>query len=163
MQQLCALREQYARLQDDYKCKLVETSKLRTDVECLKRETREAKEERERLEIRLVDAQERLRIVEEERDCLLGTWCQRLKKIFFQFNVLRKIKTLLNYIEYICFIKSKGCKEQLVEQEQALLVAKQRYRETQEELEELRTMIRDQASQLDDYRNKYLIVRTIKK
>lgn len=52
----------------------------------------------------------------------------------------------------------KGTKEQLVEQEQALLVARQRFREAQDELEELRSMIRDQAAQLDDYRNKYLQV-----
>lgn len=52
----------------------------------------------------------------------------------------------------------EGSKELLVEQEQALLVARQRYREAQDELEELRTMIRDQAAQIDDYRNKYLQV-----
>lgn len=51
-----------------------------------------------------------------------------------------------------------GSKEQLVEQEQALLVAKQRFREAQDELEELRSLIQDQASQLEDYRNKYLLV-----
>ena len=43
-----------------------------------------------------------------------------------------------------------------MEQEQALLVAKQRYREAQDELEELRSVIQDQANQLEDYRNKYL-------
>ncbi|XP_014209648.1 myosin-9 [Copidosoma floridanum] len=119
-QQLRDLREQYARLQDDYKSKLCEVSRLRTDSEALRRETREAKEERECLEIKLIDAQERLRAVEGERNDLLGT------------------------------------KEQLVEQEQTLLVARQRFREAQDELEELRTMIRDQATQLDDYQNKYL-------
>lgn len=49
-----------------------------------------------------------------------------------------------------------GSKEHAVEQEQTLLVAKQRYREAQEELEELRSLIQDQANQLEDYRNKYL-------
>lgn len=49
-----------------------------------------------------------------------------------------------------------GSKEQLVEQEQQLAVAKQRYREAQDELEELRALVEDQQSQLDDYRNKYL-------
>ena len=53
---------------------------------------------------------------------------------------------------------AKGTKEHLVEKEQALLVARQRFLEAQDELEELRTMIRDQAGQLDDYRNKYLQV-----
>ncbi|XP_058790777.1 centrosome-associated protein CEP250 [Phymastichus coffea] len=119
-QQLRDLREQYARLQDDYKNKLCEVSRLRSDAESLKRDAREAKEERERLEIKLTDAQERARVIESERNELLGS------------------------------------KELLVEQEQAILVAKQRYREVQDELEELRTMIRDQAAQIDDYRNKYL-------
>lgn len=38
------------------------------------------------------------------------------------------------------------------------MVAKQRFREAQDELEELRSLIQDQASQLEDYRNKYLQV-----
>lgn len=49
-----------------------------------------------------------------------------------------------------------GSKEQLIEQEQQLAVAKQRFREAQDELEELRALIQDQQGQLDDYRNKYL-------
>jgi outer dense fiber protein 2 len=48
----------------------------------------------------------------------------------------------------------------LIEQEQALMVAKQRFRESQDELEELRSLIQDQATQLEDYRNKYLQVGT---
>ena len=71
-QQLCELREQYARLQDDYKSKLCEVSRLRSDAEALRRESREAREERERLEIRLMDAQERARAIEAERNDLLG-------------------------------------------------------------------------------------------
>jgi len=51
-----------------------------------------------------------------------------------------------------------GHKEHLIEQEQALIVAKQRFREAQDELEELRSLIQDQAAQLEDYRNKYLQV-----
>lgn len=66
------LREQYARLQDDYKSKLCEVSRLRSDGESLKREAREAKEERERMEIKLIDAQERARCIESERNDLLG-------------------------------------------------------------------------------------------
>lgn len=38
------------------------------------------------------------------------------------------------------------------------MVAKQRFREAQDELEELRSLIQDQAAQLEDYRNKYLQV-----
>uniref|UniRef100_A0A1Y1LZZ3 Uncharacterized protein n=1 Tax=Photinus pyralis TaxID=7054 RepID=A0A1Y1LZZ3_PHOPY len=49
-----------------------------------------------------------------------------------------------------------GSKEQLIEQEQQLNVAKQRFRDVQDELEELRALIQDQQAQLDDYRNKYL-------
>ena len=51
-----------------------------------------------------------------------------------------------------------GHKEHLIEQEQALMVAKQRFREAQDELEELRSLIQDQSAQLEDYRNKYLQV-----
>lgn len=54
-----------------------------------------------------------------------------------------------------------GHKEHLIEQEQALMVAKQRFREAQDELEELRSLIQDQAAQLEDYRNKYLQVGVI--
>ncbi|XP_031846794.1 uncharacterized protein LOC116433151 [Nomia melanderi] len=119
-QQLRDLREQYARLQDDYKNKLCEVSCLRTDAEKLKQQTREAIEEREKLDIKLVDAQERLKAIEAEKD------------------------------------KYEGFKEQMIEHEQQLIVVKQRFRESQDELEELRSLIQDQAAQLEDYRNKYL-------
>ncbi|CAD1477879.1 unnamed protein product, partial [Heterotrigona itama] len=119
-QQLRDLREQYARLQDDYKNKLCEVSCLRTDADKLKQQTREAIEEKEKLEIKLVDVQERLKAMEAEKE------------------------------------KYEGFKEQMVEQEQTLIVFKQRFREAQDELEELRSLIQDQAAQLEDYRNKYL-------
>ncbi|XP_043521421.1 uveal autoantigen with coiled-coil domains and ankyrin repeats protein [Frieseomelitta varia] len=119
-QQLRDLREQYARLQDDYKNKLCEVSCLRTDADKLKQQTRETIEEKEKLEIKLVDVQERLKAMEAEKE------------------------------------KYEGFKEQMVEQEQALIVFKQRFREAQDELEELRSLIQDQAAQLEDYRNKYL-------
>ncbi|XP_011873265.1 PREDICTED: early endosome antigen 1-like isoform X2 [Vollenhovia emeryi] len=118
--QLRDLREQYARLQDDYKSKLCEVSCMRTEAEKLKQDTRDAKEERERMEIKLIDVQERLKFLEAEK------------------------------------AKFEGHKEHLIEQEQALMVAKQRFREAQDELEELRSLIQDQAAQLEDYRNKYL-------
>ncbi|XP_018393779.1 PREDICTED: myosin-11 isoform X2 [Cyphomyrmex costatus] len=119
-QQLRDLREQYARLQDDYKSKLYEVSYMRTEAEKFKQDLRDAKEEKERMEIKLIDVQERLKILEAEKG------------------------------------KFEGHKEHLIEQEQALMVAKQRFREAQDELEELRSLIQDQAAQLEDYRNKYL-------
>lgn len=69
--------------------------------------------------------------------------------MFFNFNVL--------YYNNIINLKL-GFKEQMVEQEQTLIVFKQRFREAQDELEELRSLIQDQAAQLEDYRNKYLQV-----
>ncbi|CAH2009726.1 unnamed protein product [Acanthoscelides obtectus] len=52
--------------------------------------------------------------------------------------------------------KGAGLKEQLMEMEQQLNVSKQRFREAQDELEELRLLVQDQQQQMDDYRNKYL-------
>lgn len=69
--------------------------------------------------------------------------------MLFNFNVL--------YYNNIINLKL-GFKEQMVEQEQTLIVFKQRFREAQDELEELRSLIQDQAAQLEDYRNKYLQV-----
>ncbi|XP_074101257.1 uncharacterized protein LOC141528876 [Cotesia typhae] len=120
LQQLRDLREQYARLKEDYNNKLREVSYLRTDAEKMKQETRDANDEKERAENQLIDLQERLKCFESDRNRFVGS------------------------------------KEQMVEQEQTVIVARQRYREAQEELEELRSMIQDQANQLEDYRNKYL-------
>ncbi|KAJ9597279.1 hypothetical protein L9F63_011850, partial [Diploptera punctata] len=47
-------------------------------------------------------------------------------------------------------------KEQMIEQEQQLMLAKQRFREASDELEELQSTLEDQSAQLDDYKNKYL-------
>lgn len=47
-----------------------------------------------------------------------------------------------------------GSKEQLFEQEQQMSVIKLRYREAQDEIDELRNQLDDQSTQLDDYRNK---------
>lgn len=69
--------------------------------------------------------------------------------MLFNFNVL--------YYNNVINLKL-GFKEQMVEQEQTLIVFKQRFREAQDELEELRSLIQDQAAQLEDYRNKYLQV-----
>lgn len=67
-QQLSDLREQYARLQDDYKSKLCEVSCMRTEAEKLKQESRNANEEKEQMEIKLIDVQERLKILETEKN-----------------------------------------------------------------------------------------------
>ncbi|XP_019696707.1 centriolin [Harpegnathos saltator] len=66
-QQFRDLREQYARLQEDYKNKLCEVSCMRIDAEKMKQDLRDAKEEKERIEIKMIDAQERLKLIEEER------------------------------------------------------------------------------------------------
>ncbi|KAG7189734.1 hypothetical protein KM043_017401 [Ampulex compressa] len=71
-QQLRDLREQYARLQDDYKSKLCEVSCLRADAEKLKQENRDVREEKERMEIKMIDAQERLKILQAEREKFEG-------------------------------------------------------------------------------------------
>ncbi|KAL6442884.1 hypothetical protein ACFW04_002734 [Cataglyphis niger] len=66
-QHLRDLREQYARLQDDYKNKLCEVSCMRTEAEKFKQDMRDTKEEKERMEIKLIDAQERLKLLEMEK------------------------------------------------------------------------------------------------
>jgi len=75
-QQLRDLREQYARLQEDYKNKLCEVSYMRTDAEKLKQDTRDAKEDKERMEIKLIDAQERLKALEAEKGKFEGNFSQ---------------------------------------------------------------------------------------
>ncbi|XP_015122418.1 uncharacterized protein LOC107044875, partial [Diachasma alloeum] len=72
-QQLRDLREQYARLQEDYKNKLCEVSCLRTDSEKMKRETREARDAKEKVENRMIDLQERLKKFESERSKFGGS------------------------------------------------------------------------------------------
>ncbi|KAK6628971.1 hypothetical protein RUM43_002788 [Polyplax serrata] len=52
--------------------------------------------------------------------------------------------------------KMMGSKEQLFEQEQQMSLIKLRYREAQDEIDELRNQLGDQTAQVDDYRNKYL-------
>lgn len=41
---------------------------MRTEAEKLKQETRDANEERERIEIKLIDAQERLKLLETDKN-----------------------------------------------------------------------------------------------
>ncbi|XP_045465406.1 myosin-9 [Harmonia axyridis] len=119
-QQVRELREQYNRLQDDFKSKLVEVANLRAENDKLKTGSKEAEEFK--------------RIAEEKMK-----ECDKLMK---------SLKSENN--------KFLGSKELLKEQEQQLAVAKQRFREAQDELEELRSLIQDQKQQLEDYRNKYL-------
>ncbi|XP_011299643.1 uncharacterized protein [Fopius arisanus] len=66
-QNLRDLREQYARLQEDYKNKLCEVSCLRTDFEKIKQENRKIRDTKEKAENRLVDLEERLKKFESER------------------------------------------------------------------------------------------------
>ncbi|XP_034938714.1 outer dense fiber protein 2 [Chelonus insularis] len=120
LQQLRDLREQYTRLQEDYKNKLKEVSYHRTNIDKMKQDVREAMNAKEKAENQVVDLQERLKMFESDKN------------------------------------KYNGSKEQIMEQEHTLIVMKQRYRESQDELEELRALIQDQANQLEDYRNKYL-------
>lgn len=80
-QQLRDLREQYARLQEDYKNKLCEVSCMRTDAEKLKQHARDAKEEKERSEIKLIDAQERLKLLEVEKINFEGNFVQIVELI----------------------------------------------------------------------------------
>lgn len=49
-----------------------------------------------------------------------------------------------------------GSKEQLFEQEQQMNVIKLRYREAQDEIDELKNQLEDHTAQLEDYRNKVL-------
>ncbi|KAG5892911.1 hypothetical protein JTB14_006226 [Gonioctena quinquepunctata] len=114
------LREQYNRLQDDFKGKLTEVAGLRADNEKLKEKTKQAEEAKK-------GAEEKLKELENEIKRLKGKG-----------------------------LKGLPSKEQMIELEQQLAVAKQRFREAQDELDELRSLVEDQQKQLDDYRNKYL-------
>lgn len=71
-QQLRDLREQYARLQEDYKNKLTEVSCMRTEMDKMKQEAREAKEERERAESRLCEVQQRMKMVQNDKSRFHG-------------------------------------------------------------------------------------------
>lgn len=80
-QQLRDLREQYARLQDDYKSKLCEVSCMRTEAEKFKQDLRDVKEEKERMEIKLIDVQERLKFLEAEKGKFDGNSFKHRKKV----------------------------------------------------------------------------------
>lgn len=45
---------------------------MRTDAEKMKQDLRDAKEEKERIEIKMIDVQERLKLLEEERGSFEG-------------------------------------------------------------------------------------------
>uniref|UniRef100_A0A0A9WQS4 Outer dense fiber protein 2 n=1 Tax=Lygus hesperus TaxID=30085 RepID=A0A0A9WQS4_LYGHE len=69
-----------------------------------------------------------------------------------------RVDDLLERLRIIELEKNKmaGSKDQMMELDQQLILAKQRYREGQEELEEIKTTMQDQMLQLEEYRNKYL-------
>jgi len=65
---------------------------MKTEAEKLKQETRDAKEEKERMEIKLIDVQERLKFLETEKGKFEGNFFHYRKiNINFQFNVHNKI------------------------------------------------------------------------
>lgn len=53
---------------------------MRTDAEKMKQDLRDAREEKERVEIKMIDFQERLKLLEEERGNFEGEFLQRKKK-----------------------------------------------------------------------------------
>lgn len=53
---------------------------MRTEAEKLKQDTRDAKEEKERMEIKLIDAQERLKFLETEKGKFDGNFFHYHKK-----------------------------------------------------------------------------------
>ncbi|KAK7868195.1 hypothetical protein R5R35_003058 [Gryllus longicercus] len=119
-QSLRELREQYARLEDDFKNKVAEVSSLRHELEKCRCKCQAAEEAQEAAEAECRCYQTQLKSAEQEAKKMLSA------------------------------------KEQMMEQDQQLCVCKQRFREAQDELEELRALIQDQTTQLEDYRNKYL-------
>jgi len=93
---------------------------MRTEAEKLKQDMRDAKEEKERMEIKLIDVQERLKFLEAEKGKFEGNFFSLEKwYINLRFNVCNKKN--INF--------ETGHKEHLIEQEQALMVAKQRFRD----------------------------------
>ncbi|XP_025835040.1 myosin-2 isoform X2 [Agrilus planipennis] len=119
-QQLSQLKEQYCRLQDDFKGKLTEVASLRAENEKMKRSGGDIDEFKKAYEQKMKDLEREVRVLKMELE------------------------------------KSESMKQQMVEMEAQLNVAKQRFRDAQDELEELRALIQDQQTQMDDYRNKYL-------
>lgn len=62
------LREQYNRLQDDFKSKLTEVAGLRADNEKLKQTAKDAEEAKKSIEDRLKDLEKRLKAYESDKD-----------------------------------------------------------------------------------------------
>lgn len=56
---------------------------MRTEAEKFKQDTRDAKEEKERMEIKLIDAQERLKLLETERAKFEGNIFFYKRKVTF--------------------------------------------------------------------------------
>lgn len=144
-QQFCDLKEQYVRLSDDYKSKLCEVSCLRTDLNKLKCDICDTREERDKLICKLHDIQEKLKVIEAEKAGLAGTNCWK-----FSFDNIALLKLIS------CEISVN--REQQIETQQALNVARKRFQDAQDEIEEMQAKIQDQGTQLSDYRHKYLTV-----
>lgn len=65
---------------------------MRTEAEKLKQDTRDTKEEKERMEIKLIDVQERLKFLETEKGKFQGnSFYYRRMNINLQFNVRNKL------------------------------------------------------------------------
>lgn len=70
---------------------------MRTEAEKFKQDTRDAKEEKERMEIRLIDAQERLKLLETERAKFEGKISfSFIKKVIFK-TTFQMFKIYIRY------------------------------------------------------------------
>lgn len=67
---------------------------MRTEAEKLKQDTRDAKEEKERMEIKLIDIQERFKFLEMEKEKFEGNsfHYRKIENINLQFNACNKSK-----------------------------------------------------------------------
>lgn len=105
--QLRDLREQYGRLQDDYKSKLCEVSCMRAEADKLKKNARDANEEKERVEIKLIDAQERLKLLESEKGKFEGN-VSFVAKLMKTTATHYRRKRQINFEQVIKNCSSKG-------------------------------------------------------
>lgn len=75
-----------------------------------------------------------------------------------------KLKEMERDLQLMRLTTGKGIsKESMMELEQQLTVAKQRWRDAQDELDELRALIEDQKAQMDNYRSKVCSTDSINK
>ncbi|KAK3912769.1 Outer dense fiber protein 2, partial [Frankliniella fusca] len=121
------------RLLEDLEAKVAENCELRTQVERLREGLEATQLGLENSEARAIELEQKLRALESQRHKLRkeGEW-----KLFTP--------------------EVAGSREAALEQQQALGALRQQYDEAQDELEEMRALIEDQAGHLEGYRNKYL-------